>query len=156
MYKRVHVCINELLYEYIHICMITYNHAYVYVHIYVHVYTCIDCIYVWMYVYECMRDEHTWLWQCRHAQLLCLCLRLCLCLCLLVSSLLLPFFSKWGKEKKGEERKGKERDGMRSSVFSILYVLLGTCLCNVLVQIMKEVFNHHSTPHSGTWQCGHR
>ena len=51
------------------------------------------------------------------------------------------------EERKGKESKGKERDGMRSSVFSILYVLLGTCLCNVLVQIMKEVFNHHSTPH---------
>jgi len=51
------------------------------------------------------------------------------------------------KVRKGKQSKGKERDGMRSSVFSMLYVLLGTCLCNVLVQIMKEVFNHHSTPH---------
>ena len=51
------------------------------------------------------------------------------------------------KVSKGKQSKGKERDGMRSSVFSMLYVLLGTCLCNVLVQIMKEVFNHHSTPH---------
>ena len=53
------------------------------------------------------------------------------------------------KVSKGKQSKGKERDGMRSSVFSILYALLGTCLCNVLVQIMKEVFNHHSNPHSG-------
>ena len=139
-----------------------------------HMYICIVCIYVWMHacMYVCM-------YVCVYKFMFgCMCMNACVmsipdygsavmhnfcvyvCVFVFVCVCLFPLcfcHSSQSEERKRKESKGKERDGMRSSVFSILYVLLGTCLCNVLVQIMKEVFNHHSTPHSGTcWQCGHR
>ena len=121
-HEHMVVCINEYMYVYVTSCMSTFIFAWSHIFMHIYVYVCMyACMYVW--VYECMRDEHTWLCQCRHAQLLCLCLCpcLCLCLCLLVSSLLLPFFSKWVKERKGMERKAKQRDGMWTSVFCIVY-----------------------------------
>ena len=114
----------EYMYVYVTSCMSTFIFAWSHIFMHIYVYVCMyACMYVW--VYECMRDEHTWLCQCRHAQLLCL----CLCLCLLVSSLLLPFFSKWVKERKGMERKGKQSKGMEWELLcSVLYILLDTCL----------------------------
>merc|ERR1712139_122154 len=62
------------------------------------------------------------------------CVFVFVCVCLF----LLCFCHSFQSEERKRKGKGKEKDGKGSSVFSVLYVLLDTCLCKVLVQIMKE------------------
>ena len=116
------------MYEYIHICIITYNHAYVHVHVQIHVFV---CMYVFMFgcMNACVMSIPDYGSTVMH-NFCALSLSLFVSACFLFASAILL------KVSKGKQSKGKERDGMRSSVFSMLYVLLGTCLCNVLVQIM--------------------
>ena len=133
MYKWVHVCIRDIMYEYMYVyvtsCMSTFIFAWshIFMHIYVYVYVYV-CMHVCMFgcMNACVMSIPDYASAVMHSFCVCVCVFVFVCVCLFLLCFCHSSQSEW---RKGKEWKGKESKGMEWELLcSVLYILLDTCL----------------------------